>query len=320
MAHINLSTFGFRRRRSAVCRFLAVTITFCIFVLLLSHTNTSAALSPHDRRGDDQDQTRDSTQDIDVVKESDDTRRNQFFEQGRLLAQADEVQEGENTRTTVQKESGDQTTVLARSNFAEIFEKAMALMPSDFALKSLMAPFQDTREDHMQDVASRVRMFKVAFEAWESLHDNSYQNVVRHLRDAENLQRGARAAIHQYDKFRSFINELGSLIFPGTKSSHGDHLSLHGNIREGGKGIVLTLGDGQVYMVLTSIRAFRQLGCTLPVEIMYLGDDDLGEEYRVMLEALPGVVTRDLGKMVDDKGWGLRGLFFFNIFRTVPRD
>lgn len=50
-----------------------------------------------------------------------------------------------------------------------------------------------------------------------------------------------------------------------------------------------------------------QLGCTLPVEVMYLGDSDLSEDYRAELESIGGVVTRDVSQMVNDEGWKLAG-------------
>jgi len=40
---------------------------------------------------------------------------------------------------------------------------------------------------------------------------------------------------------------------------------------------------------------------------MYLGDSDLGEDFRAELESLPGVITRDLSQMVNDRGWQLKG-------------
>ena len=43
---------------------------------------------------------------------------------------------------------------------------------------------------------------------------------------------------------------------------------------------------------MTVIPSLRQLGCKLPVEIMYLGDEDLDEDMRDSLEELDGVVTR----------------------------
>jgi hypothetical protein len=40
---------------------------------------------------------------------------------------------------------------------------------------------------------------------------------------------------------------------------------------------------------------------------MYLGDEDLGPVNRRKLEAIDGVITRDLSPMVNDKGWKLAG-------------
>ena len=40
---------------------------------------------------------------------------------------------------------------------------------------------------------------------------------------------------------------------------------------------------------------------------MYLGEDDLGDDWRMKLEAIGGVTTRDLSKMVNDSGWELKG-------------
>jgi hypothetical protein len=65
------------------------------------------------------------------------------------------------------------------------------------------------------------------------------------------------------------------------------------------------------------------LGCDLPVEVMYLGESDLSEDFRTQLEALPGVTTRDLSTLVNDKGWQLNGwagkpfAILFSSFREV---
>ena len=66
-------------------------------------------------------------------------------------------------------------------------------------------------------------------------------------------------------------------------------------------------GDNQATYLLTSIQAFRNLGCTLPIEIMYLGDGDLSEDYRQKLEDLPDVITRDMSQMINDEGWRVTG-------------
>ena len=69
----------------------------------------------------------------------------------------------------------------------------------------------------------------------------------------------------------------------------------------------MTAGDQQAPYLLTTITSMRNLGCDLPIEIMYLGDEDLSEDWRIELELMPGVVTRDLSLMVDDIGWELAG-------------
>lgn len=66
-----------------------------------------------------------------------------------------------------------------------------------------------------------------------------------------------------------------------------------------------------------------ELGCTLPIEVMYLGDSDLSEDYRDKLESIQGVITRDLSPMVADEGWKLAGwaakafAILFSSFREV---
>lgn len=199
------------------------------------------------------------------------------------------------------------------SAFVEIFEHTMALMPSGLALRGLLAPFSSTGEEHLQDLASRVRVFKTAFDAWVEIHQPSFNglpghlNIVQRLRNAHDSIHDVKTAIQSYDSFRSYIHVLGSELFPGTNLL-GDHLTLHASFYNAGRGIVLTLGEHQVYMVMTSIRSLRGVGCKLPIEIMYHGEEDLGQEYREMLEGLPDVVTRDMSKMIDDSGWELRGL------------
>ena len=66
-------------------------------------------------------------------------------------------------------------------------------------------------------------------------------------------------------------------------------------------------GDRQLTQLRSSIESLRNLGCDLPVEVMYLGEADLGEASRSELETMSGVVTRDMRTMINDDGWTLRG-------------
>lgn len=85
-------------------------------------------------------------------------------------------------------------------------------------------------------------------------------------------------------------------------------MSLHASFSSGGRGLVFTAGNDQARLLLTVIPSIRQLGCELPIEILYLGEEDLGDEMRDKLERIPGVVTRDLALMIDDQGWQLKGM------------
>ena len=115
-------------------------------------------------------------------------------------------------------------------------------------------------------------------------------------------------AVRNYDKLRHFVNTFARRLFPWTMLSHPDHMSLHASFYTGGRGIVFTSGNRQGAELLTVIPSLRQLSCELPIEVMYLGDEDFDEELRDELEKLDGVVTRDLRLMVEDDGWHLAGM------------
>lgn len=120
-------------------------------------------------------------------------------------------------------------------------------------------------------------------------------------------------AIGNYDKARYFVNSFAKRLFPWTMLSYPDHMSLHASFYNGGRGIVFTAGNNQAGLLLSVIPSLRQLGCELPIEIMYLGDDDLDEDMRDELEKLGGVITRDLSLMIDDEGWHLAGMSLSSI-------
>ena len=119
--------------------------------------------------------------------------------------------------------------------------------------------------------------------------------------------------IRSYDRIRHFVNTFAKRLFPWTMMSYPDHMALHASFHNGGRGIVFTAGDRQAGELLTVIPSLRQLGCKLPIEIMYLGDEDLDEDMRDRLEELDGVVTRDLRLMIDDDGWHLAGTLFSRV-------
>ncbi|KAK4554211.1 hypothetical protein LTR86_008739 [Recurvomyces mirabilis] len=132
-------------------------------------------------------------------------------------------------------------------------------------------------------------------------------DITRRLRAADLTSRQLRDAIRIYDAFRAYINRFAHHLFPYLLDWSSDLMTLHASFYQGGKGIVFTAGDAQVAFLMTTIPSLRSLGCELPVEVMFLGDADLSSQSRSVLEALDGVITRDMSHMIDDSGWALRG-------------
>jgi alpha 1,3-mannosyltransferase len=192
------------------------------------------------------------------------------------------------------------------------------LLPNEITARELLRPVEGTGEEKLREMGLRARAFKTYFEAWEALHfvssgDDMYirDDVIQYLRSrqdfASSLTLSFAETIRSYESYRYFLQRLSSLLFPWTAPYFANHMTLHTHFKNGGRGIVLSCGDIQAPYLLTSMKSFRQLGCTLPIEVMYLGDSDLSEDYRAEMELIPGVITRDMSQMVTDEGWQLEG-------------
>ncbi|KAK6359598.1 hypothetical protein TWF696_000748 [Orbilia brochopaga] len=204
------------------------------------------------------------------------------------------------------------------SNGGASFRKALTrifdLLPDEIHVRELLRPIEGTGKEKLRETGLRTRAFKNFFEAWENLHlvrqdDGDVfvrDDIVQELRADPSIDNIAQT-IHQYEAYRGFLQRLANLLFPYISPYFSDHMSLHSQMHKGGRGIVLTGGDKQAPFMLTSIPSFRKLGCNLPIEVMYLGESDLSEDYRAELEQLDGVVTRDISVMVSDDGWRLAG-------------
>jgi hypothetical protein len=227
------------------------------------------------------------------------------------------------------------------------FEKALArvieMLPGEMHMRDLLRPVEGTGKERIREMGLRTRAYKSYFEAWEDLHldtddeggtyvrDDVVQYMRSHVHEDMIAGKGIPGLegmdiaqqIRSYESYRYFLAKFGQMLFPWTAPYFSDHMSLHAHFKRGGRGIVLTAGDNQAPYLLTSIPIMRELGCKLPVEVMYLGDSDLSEDYRSDLEQLEGVVTRDIAQMVNDEGWRLAGwaakpfAMLFSSFREV---
>ncbi|KAH6579564.1 hypothetical protein BASA61_010154 [Batrachochytrium salamandrivorans] len=83
--------------------------------------------------------------------------------------------------------------------------------------------------------------------------------------------------------------------------------SLESLLKSKGRGIVMTTGSKYALVAKHAITTMQFAGCNLPIEIMYCGDEDLGESEAAMLRSLPFVRLIDLRSVLGigtcRKGW-----------------
>jgi alpha 1,3-mannosyltransferase len=192
------------------------------------------------------------------------------------------------------------------------------ILPGEMEAHKLLETIHGSGKERLHELGLRTRAFKQLFDVWEALHLVSVENslyirddVIQRLQGRESRLHSSQSTLAEtvrcYEAFRSLVQNLGRLLFPWSAPYFADHMILHTQFYRPGRGIVLTAGNDQIIYLITSVKLIRKLGCRLPIEIMYLGEGDLNKDNRRRLERLPGVITRDIRRMVDDKGWQLRG-------------
>ncbi|KAH6575928.1 hypothetical protein BASA60_004745 [Batrachochytrium salamandrivorans] len=108
-------------------------------------------------------------------------------------------------------------------------------------------------------------------------------------------------------ELRLSIESLEDLAFPWLKAGH-----KFATVRQlaqsfKGRGIVMTTGKWHFKYARHAITVVRNLGSTLPIQMFYVGDNDLPKESRDELEAISGVVTINLESYFDSHGPDISG-------------
>lgn len=212
----------------------------------------------------------------------------------------------------------NQPNTAVPASFAGALEHMLSLLPDDSFVNDMTGPIEGTGEQKIREVGLRTRVLKSLFESWELLHLSLRQgqmfvrgDILQYLKAspeiAGEIGMSPTDLIHAYEKYRSVLTQLSERLFSWTTPYFTDLVALHLQFWNGERGIVFTAGNKQAPYLITSIQSIRRIGCDLPVEVMYLGDEDLNERNRAKLESLPGVITRDLRPMVNDEGWKLAG-------------
>lgn len=221
--------------------------------------------------------------------------------------------------------------------FETALDRVVDLLPGEMEVRSLLHDIEGSGAEKLREIGLRARAYKRYLAAWEELHfvENSIDatfirpDMVQYIRryfttgDRPEPYAGLERTIHNYEKYKAFMCKFGQLMASWTGPYHADHMSLHLNFKNGGRGIVLTAGSAHAPHLKTLVVSLRDVGCTLPIEIMYLDDSDLDVDIQSELESLDGVITREIGPMVNDKGWSLNGwavkpfAIFLSSFREV---
>lgn len=86
------------------------------------------------------------------------------------------------------------------------------------------------------------------------------------------------------------------------------------------KGIVITMGDNQFYSGISTLKVLRARGCILPIEVFYLGNNDLSVDRQNQLLALENIKLVDMTPLTKNKlgGWACKPfVILFSSFREV---
>jgi Mannosyltransferase putative len=135
-------------------------------------------------------------------------------------------------------------------------------------------------------IAEQLRIFK-------EYHDQSFN--------------GFKMTPQKTEFLTKMETELFSWIKPSFKSTVAMRKSFNGN------GIVICAGNGAANLAISTLRMIREIHQSdLPVEVFYIGDNDLSPESRKKFEKIPFTTTRDITKIFDDEimklgGWAIKG-------------
>ncbi|KAM3472269.1 hypothetical protein MY5147_005397 [Beauveria neobassiana] len=205
--------------------------------------------------------------------------------------------------------------------FEQALRRVEDLLPGEMETRWMLHVIEGTGPEKLREIGLRAREYKKFFEAWEKLHlveggpETAFirSDMVPYIRRyfsrtaGKMADAGVKRSINAYGKYKAFMCKFEQLMAGWTAPYFAEHMTLHMNFKYGGRGIVVTAGNAQVPHLKTLVHSLRDVGCTLPIEVMYVDDQDLDVDVQAELAALDGVTTQEIAPMVDDKGWKLAG-------------
>ena len=145
----------------------------------------------------------------------------------------------------------------ADSKLDKGLQAIFSITPDELHVRELLRPIENSGKERLRELGLRARQFRTLLESWEDIHlvhtkDSTLvrDDIIPYLSKVKDitgisLHKPRAEIIRSYENFRYFLTKLSELLFPWTAPYFADHMTLHASIKHGGRGIVLSGGDGQ---------------------------------------------------------------------------
>ncbi|KAI8353433.1 mannosyltransferase putative-domain-containing protein [Mortierella sp. GBAus27b] len=160
------------------------------------------------------------------------------------------------------------------------------------------------KSDHFSVLTKRLRVYRALWHSLKSYYDQlAADGKQDHLYDVPPANIAPAVEL---------LQKLEQATFPWIWKHHKTSYDFYSEFKNGGRGIVMCIGNGHTKFARTAIKNLREvLKSRLPIEIYYIGDQDLSPENRAWYERFEDVKTIDIRSVVDDDmlrlgGWAIK--------------
>ncbi|TKX19348.1 mannosyltransferase-like protein 4 [Elsinoe australis] len=195
-------------------------------------------------------------------------------------------------------------------------QSALSHLPDGKTYATLLSPAPSSPSEHYAHLALRIKTYASLFPSYLSLHPSTGPTPLHPRFTPSDLVPPHTTAaqrrspeilgetIRQYETLRYLFNALSDKLWPFLRVPTGEGVvALRREMEGWGRGVVMTVRKGEAGRRAGMIRRLRGEGCALPVEVVVLDEEALGNEAREELVGLDGVVVRSLGELVGNASW-----------------
>ncbi|KAG0030963.1 hypothetical protein BGZ81_001978 [Podila clonocystis] len=160
------------------------------------------------------------------------------------------------------------------------------------------------RDNYFLDLTKRLRVYRSLWMALQEYYDQLEQKQQQELFFTAPPTELAPAL--------ELLQKMEQQNFPWIHKHHNTTYDLYRESRNGGRGIVMCVGNYHTKYARTVIKTLREvLKSSLPIEIYYTGEPDLSAENRAWFEKFDKVKTIDITTLIDNnllvlEGWAVK--------------